>query len=285
MTDPDTLPYCTMRRKIPAVLRQPSASVVCLSWWCIQESLNSAGLLPSRNKKITMVKRQSAIAGFMFSAQYEWHQEQTSCVCLGVSLCWAATVTAWCIPPYGMVCRLDRGRYASRPHTYTLIHTYTNKSVILNILSVKHTENDRCKTVMVRQSESSKDQRTEVHKPQCSSSSLLPSPSLSKSAYVVTNDTFIFLQRLCICKTAEVHQDVKYFGWPPRLLWKITRWKYNHRSSNVDRVSLSGQYNKTRPYCVDAQTVCGHIVILDICLGKLLTINGPNQNSFFFMYI
>lgn len=40
-----------------------------------------------------------------------------------------------------------------------------------------------------------------------------PSPVLHRSAYVVTNDTFIFLQRLCVCKTAEVHQDVKYFGW------------------------------------------------------------------------
>lgn len=46
------------------------------------------------------------------------------------------------------------------------------------------------------------------------------------------------------------------------MLWKITRWKYNHRSGDVDRVSLSEQYNKTGPYCVDAQTVCGHIVIL-----------------------
>lgn len=45
---------------------------------------------------------------------------------------------------------------------------------------------------------------------------LLPTqapPTLHRSAYVVTNDTFIFLQRLCVCKTAEVHQDVKYFGW------------------------------------------------------------------------
>lgn len=47
----------------------------------------------------------------------------------------------------------------------------------------------------------------------------LPPPSappplgLRRSAYVVTNDTFIFLQRVCVCKTAEVHQDVKYFGW------------------------------------------------------------------------
>lgn len=40
----------------------------------------------------------------------------------------------------------------------------------------------------------------------------LPS-ALHRSAYVVTNDTFIFLQRLCVCKTAEVHQDVKYLGW------------------------------------------------------------------------
>lgn len=42
------------------------------------------------------------------------------------------------------------------------------------------------------------------------------SPSLlafHRSAYVVTNDTFIFLQSLCVCKTAEVHQDVKYSGW------------------------------------------------------------------------
>lgn len=38
-------------------------------------------------------------------------------------------------------------------------------------------------------------------------------PAFHRSAYVVTNDTFIFLQRLCVCKTAEVHQDVKYFGW------------------------------------------------------------------------
>lgn len=38
-------------------------------------------------------------------------------------------------------------------------------------------------------------------------------PALHRSAYVVTNDTFIFLQSLCVCKTAEVHQDVKYFGW------------------------------------------------------------------------
>lgn len=35
--------------------------------------------------------------------------------------------------------------------------------------------------------------------------------SLLKSTYVVTNDKFIFLQSLCICKTAEVHQDVKCF--------------------------------------------------------------------------
>lgn len=40
-----------------------------------------------------------------------------------------------------------------------------------------------------------------------------PPSALCRSAYVVTNDTFIFLQRLCVCKTAEVHQDVKYFGW------------------------------------------------------------------------
>lgn len=38
-------------------------------------------------------------------------------------------------------------------------------------------------------------------------------PALHRSAYVVTNDTFIFLQSLCVCKTAEVHQDVKYSGW------------------------------------------------------------------------
>lgn len=44
-------------------------------------------------------------------------------------------------------------------------------------------------------------------------SPLPPPPALHRSAYVVTNDTFIFLQRLCVCKTAEVHQDVKYFGW------------------------------------------------------------------------
>lgn len=65
-----------------------------------------------------------------------------------------------------------------------------------------------------------------------------PSPPL-KSAYVVTNDTFIFLQRLCICKTAEVHQDVKYFGWPPRLLWKITRWKYNCSAEDVESLSFA----------------------------------------------
>lgn len=41
---------------------------------------------------------------------------------------------------------------------------------------------------------------------------LPPNSPLHRSAYVVTNDTFIFLQRLCVCKTAEVHQDVKYFG-------------------------------------------------------------------------
>lgn len=35
--------------------------------------------------------------------------------------------------------------------------------------------------------------------------------SLLRSTYVVTNDKFIFLQSLCICKTAEVHQDVKCF--------------------------------------------------------------------------
>lgn len=46
------------------------------------------------------------------------------------------------------------------------------------------------------------------------------------------------------------------------MLWKITRWKYNQRSGDVDRVSLSEQYNKTGPYCVDAQTVCGRRVIL-----------------------
>lgn len=40
-----------------------------------------------------------------------------------------------------------------------------------------------------------------------------PPLGLHRSAYVVTNDTFIFLQRVCVCKTAEVHQDVKYFGW------------------------------------------------------------------------
>lgn len=40
-----------------------------------------------------------------------------------------------------------------------------------------------------------------------------PPSTLHRSAYVVTNDTFIFLQRLCVCKTAEVHQDVKYLGW------------------------------------------------------------------------
>lgn len=40
-----------------------------------------------------------------------------------------------------------------------------------------------------------------------------PPSALHRSAYVVTNDTFIFLQSLCVCKTAEVHQDVKYFGW------------------------------------------------------------------------
>lgn len=40
-----------------------------------------------------------------------------------------------------------------------------------------------------------------------------PVLGLHRSAYVVTNDTFIFLQRVCVCKTAEVHQDVKYFGW------------------------------------------------------------------------
>lgn len=42
---------------------------------------------------------------------------------------------------------------------------------------------------------------------------IYPPSALYRSAYVVTNDTFIFLQRLCVCKTAEVHQDVKYFGW------------------------------------------------------------------------
>lgn len=42
---------------------------------------------------------------------------------------------------------------------------------------------------------------------------LPPLRGLHRSAYVVTNDTFIFLQRVCVCKTAEVHQDVKYFGW------------------------------------------------------------------------
>ena len=51
------------------------------------------------------------------------------------------------------------------------------------------------------------------------------STSLPRSTDVVTNDKFIFLQSLCICKTAEVHQDVKCFRWPPRLPWKITRWK------------------------------------------------------------
>jgi len=35
--------------------------------------------------------------------------------------------------------------------------------------------------------------------------------SLLRSTYVVTNDKFIFPQSLCICKTAEVHQDVKCF--------------------------------------------------------------------------
>jgi len=51
--------------------------------------------------------------------------------------------------------------------------------------------------------------------------------SLLRSTSVVTNDKFIFLQSLCICKTAEVHQDVKCFLWPPSLPWKITRWKHN----------------------------------------------------------
>lgn len=59
--------------------------------------------------------------------------------------------------------------------------------------------------------------------------SWVKSASLPRSTYVVTNDKFIFLQSLCICKTAEVHQDVKWFLWPPRLPWKGTRWKYHFK--------------------------------------------------------
>lgn len=49
--------------------------------------------------------------------------------------------------------------------------------------------------------------------PPTANSLLTSLPALHRSAYVVTNDTFIFLQSLCVCKTAEVHQDVKYSGW------------------------------------------------------------------------
>lgn len=70
------------------------------------------------------------------------------------------------------------------------------------------------------------------------------STSLPRSTDVVTNDKFIFLQSLYICKTAEVHQDVKCFRWPPRLPWKITRWKLRSSGGRSRQGACSGQASR-----------------------------------------
>ena len=70
------------------------------------------------------------------------------------------------------------------------------------------------------------------------------STSLPRSTYVVTNDKFIFLQSLYICKTAEVHQDVKCFWWPPRLPWKITRWKLHSSGGWSNKGTFQGQASR-----------------------------------------
>lgn len=74
-----------------------------------------------------------------------------------------------------------------------------------------------------------------------SSGARTASTSLPRSTYVVTNDKFIFLQSLYICKTAEVHQDVKCFWWPPRLPWKITRWKLYSSGRESSKGASQGQ--------------------------------------------
>lgn len=77
-----------------------------------------------------------------------------------------------------------------------------------------------------------------------SSGARAASTSLPRSTYVVTNDKFIFLQSLYICKTAEVHQDVKCFWWPPRLPWKITRWKLHSRGGRSSQGASQGQASR-----------------------------------------
>lgn len=207
---------------------------------------------------------------FVFSPKNEWHQEQTSNSCSIVlqhslhdafhQMEWYAKAGRQTKPSSYQRShnRLDGGRYANREQTQAT-RTYAPTEMRI--------DRQKWDTVCIQftfQSSSAK----QINKGVLSVATLcrgskrigkrerekivvktlrtgagakrlypLPSPP-PKSAYVVTNDTFIFLQRLCICKTAEVHQDVKYFGWPPRLLWKITRWKYNYSAEDVESLSL-----------------------------------------------